>query len=91
MPPVWYPLLSSEGAWCYLFPMRTLAEIEKAVPHFSAEELAELEQFIRNARREKENARKPSLRGIEPVSVGTILQPIGTRDEWVDEMLEGRV
>ena len=36
--------------------MSTLAEIEKAVPQFSAEELAELEQFIRRARREKERA-----------------------------------
>lgn len=70
--------------------MSTLAEIEKAVPQFSAEELAELEQFIRKARREKERARKPSLRDIEPVSVGRILQPLGTRDEWYDEMREGR-
>jgi hypothetical protein len=69
----------------------TLADIEKAVPQFSADELAELEQFIRSARREKEHARKPSLRGIEPVSVGRILRTVGTRDEWYDEMLEGRV
>jgi hypothetical protein len=32
--------------------MRTIAEIEKAVPPFSAEELADLEQFIRKARRD---------------------------------------
>lgn len=76
---------------CYLFPMSTLAEIEMAVPHFSVEELAELEQFIRNARREKERTLKPSLRDIEPASVGRILEPIGSRDTWHDEMLEGRV
>src|SRR5207249_874228 len=84
--------LPLKAARCYFPNMSTLAEIEKAVPQFSAEELAELEQFIRKARREKERAqRKPSLRDIEPVSVGRILQPLGTRDEWYDEMLEDRV
>ncbi len=68
--------------------MSTIAEIEKAVPQLSAEELAKLEQFIRKARREKERGRKPSLRDIEPVSVGRILQPLGTRDQWYDEMRE---
>ena len=43
-----------------------------------------------DVRTEKERARKPSLRDIEPVSVGRILQPLGTRDEWYDEMREGR-
>ena len=69
--------------------MSTLAEIEMAVPGLSAEELAELEQFIRKARREKERAQRPSLRDIEPVSVGRILEPIGARGDWYDEMLEG--
>ena len=82
--------LSLRGARCYLFPMSTLAEIEKSVSQFSAEELTELEQIIRKARREKEQAQNPSLRDIDPVSVGTILKPIGTRDEWYSEMLEGR-
>ena len=50
--------------------MSTLAEIEKSVSQFSAEELAELEQIIRKARREKEQAQKPSLRDTDPVSVG---------------------
>jgi len=53
--------------------------------------LAELEQIIRKVRREKEQAQKPGLREPDPVSVGTILKPIGTRDEWYREMLEGRV
>jgi len=61
--------------------MSTLAEIEKAVPQFWAEEMAELEQFIRRARREKERVGKSSLRDIEPVSVGRILQSLGMRDE----------
>jgi hypothetical protein len=69
----------------------TLADIEKSIAQFSAEELAKLEEIIRKARRQKEQARKPSLRDTDPVSVGTILKPIGTRDEWYSEMLEGRV
>ena len=69
----------------------TLAEIEKYISQFSAEELAELERIVRKTRREKEQAQKPSLRDTNPVSVGRILKPIGTRDEWYNEMLEGRV
>jgi hypothetical protein len=69
----------------------TLADIEKSIAQFSAEELAKLEEIIRKARRQKEQARKPSLRDTDPVSVGTILKPIGTRDEWYSEMLEDRV
>ena len=65
------------GARCYLFPMSTLAEIEKSVSQFSAEELAKLEQIIRKARRAKEPAQKPSLLDTNPVSVGTILQRLG--------------
>jgi Cu2+-containing amine oxidase len=83
--------LSFRGARCYLFPMSTLAEIEKSVSQFSAEELAALEQIIRKARRAKEQVQKSSLRDANPVSVGKILKPIGTRDEWYSEMLEGRV
>ena len=82
--------LSLRGVRCYFSRMTTLAEIEKSVSQFSAEELAELEQIIRKARREKEHAQKPSLQDADPVSVGEILNPIGTRDEWYSEMLEGR-
>ena len=70
--------------------MSTIGEIERAVPQFSAEELAALEQLIHKARRDKERVRKPSLRDISPVSVGRILEPLGTRAEWYDEMREGR-
>ncbi len=62
--------------------------MEKAVPQLSAKELAQLEEFIRKARREKERAHKSTLREIEPVSVRKILQPLGTRDQWYDEMRE---
>jgi len=70
--------------------MSTITEIEKALPKLSAEELAKLEQFVQKARREKERSGKSSLREIKPVSVGKILRPLGTRDQWYDEMLEGR-
>ena len=53
--------LGAHGA--ILFPMSTLAEIEKSVSQFSAEELAELEQIIRKARRAKEQAQKPESAG----------------------------
>jgi len=69
----------------------TLADIEKSIAQFSAQELSKLEEIIREARRQKEQAQRPSLRETDPVSVGTILKPIGTRDEWYSEMLEGRV
>jgi TATA-binding protein-associated factor Taf7 len=72
-------------------PMGTLAEIEKFVSHFSAEELAELEQIIRKARREKEQVQNPRMRNTDPISVGTILKPIGTRNECYSEMLKGPV
>jgi hypothetical protein len=67
--------LSLRSARCYLFPISTLAEIEKSVSQFSAEELAKLEQIIRKARRAMEQAHKPSLPDTNPVSVGTILKP----------------
>ena len=70
--------------------MSTIGEIERAVPQLSAEELAKLEQIIRQARREKERSSKLSLRKIEPVSVGKVLEPLGTRDQWYDEMREER-
>ncbi len=78
-------------AGCFSLPnMNTITEIEKAVSQLSAEELTKLEQLIRKARREKERVGKPSLRNIEPVSVGKILQPIGNREQWYDELREGR-
>jgi len=89
--PVKREALSLRGARCYFFSVSTLADIEKSIAQFSAEELSKLEEIIRKARRQKEQAQRPSLRDTDPVSVGTILKPIGTRDEWYSEMLEGRV
>jgi hypothetical protein len=70
--------------------MKTIAEVRKALADFSGEELAELERSVREARQEKERGGKPSLREIAPVSVGRILQPLGSREEWYDEMREER-
>ena len=70
--------------------MNTIAEVESVVTQFSLEELVELEQFIRHTRREKERAKKPSLREITPANVGSVLQPIGTREQWYEEIWEGR-
>ena len=54
---------------------------------FPQKSRTELEQIIRKARREKEQART-SLGDTDPVGVGAILKPIGTRDEWYNEMPE---
>jgi hypothetical protein len=67
--------------------MSTLAAIEKSVPQFSAEEL---EQIIRKARREKEQARKPSLRDTGPVSGRHYSQTDWDTRRVVWQMLEGR-
>jgi hypothetical protein len=68
--------------------MSTIGEIEKAVPHLSVKELEQLEEFIRKARRQKERVGNSTLREIEPVSVRKVLQPLGTRDQWYEEMRE---
>lgn len=71
--------------------MSTLAEIEEAVPHLSADELAELERFVRNARQEKGRRNPHSVLDLKPLHLGEMLRPLGDREEWYDEMLEGRV
>ena len=71
--------------------MSTLAEVEAAIVNFPADQLAELEQFVRKTLKEKAASERPSLRDLEPASVGKILLPLGSRDEWYDEMLEERV
>ena len=71
--------------------MSTLAEIEAAIPQLSNGELAELEQFIHEVKREKSAAIGHSIMDIKPSSLGKMLGPLGTREEWYDEMREGRV
>ena len=70
--------------------MSTLAEIEKAIPQLTASELAELEHFVRRAREEKIAVPAHSILDIKPSNLGGMLRPLGTREEWYDEMLEGR-
>ena len=71
--------------------MSTLAEIEKAVPQLTASELAELERFVQKVKRERTSAVGHSIMEIKPSNLGKMLRPLGTREEWYDEMLEGRV
>ena len=71
--------------------MSTLAEIENAIPQLTASELAELEQFVHQARQEKVAPTGHSIFDITPANLGAMLRPLGTREEWYDEMLEGRV
>jgi hypothetical protein len=70
--------------------MSTLAEIEQAIPELSSEELAELERFIRKARQGKTGRKSHSVLDLRPMHLGKMLRPLGDREEWYDEMLEGR-
>ena len=71
--------------------MNTLADVEAVVPQFSAKELAELEQFVRKARLKKTQGSGRSALDLPPLDLGRPLKPLGTREDWYDEMLEGRV
>lgn len=86
--PLWR--LPVESADVSLTGMSTLAEVEAAVPQFSAEQLAELEQFIRQTRLKKTQANGRSALDLPPLDLGRMLKPLGPRQEWYDEMLEGR-
>jgi hypothetical protein len=70
--------------------MSTLAEIEKAIPQLTASELAKLEQFVRKTKRAKAAEPGRSVLDMEPLNLGEMRRPLGTREEWYDEMLEGR-
>lgn len=71
--------------------MRTLAEVEAGVRQFSTEELAELERFVRKARLTKVKGSGHSALDLPPLDLGRMLNPLGQREEWYDEMLEDRV
>ena len=70
--------------------MSTLAEIEEAVPRLSLSELAELEGIIRQARHSSSKRPRQSALDLPPLQLGEMLRPLGNREEWYDEMLEGR-
>jgi hypothetical protein len=69
----------------------TLTEIEEAVPRLSQAELDELEHFIRQEKMHRVSAVSHSVLDIGPVSLGPLQGHLGDRDEWHDEMLEGRL
>ena len=71
--------------------MSTLNDVEAMVAQFSPEQLAELEQFIRQTRLEKTRGKGPSPLDLPPLDLGRSLKPLGTREQWYDEMLEERV
>jgi hypothetical protein len=71
--------------------MKTLADVEAVVPQFSAEELAKLERVVRQTRLKKTQGRGRSALELPALNLGQMLEPPGTRDEWYDEMLRGRV
>ena len=71
--------------------MSTLHDIEALVAQFSPEQLAELERFVRQMRLQKTRSGGPSVLDLAPLDLGRSLQPLGTREQWYDEMLEGRV
>ena len=71
--------------------MSTLHDIESILAQFSPEELAELERFIRQMRLQKTGSGGQSALDLPPLELGRMLQLLGTREEWYDEMLEGRM
>jgi hypothetical protein len=75
----------------YTWAMSILAEVEAVVSQFSAAELAELEQFVRQARFEKTRGEGRSALDLPPLDLGRMLQPLGIREQWYDEMLEERM
>jgi hypothetical protein len=84
-----------EGCCAQIGPVpffhRTLDDVEAVVAMFSPEQLAELEQFVRHARLEKTRGKGESALDLPPLDLGRSLQPLGTREQWYDEMLEERV
>ena len=67
--------------------MSTLREIEAAVPRLSADELAELERFVRAARERDSGAARHSVLDIAPVHLGRVLRPPSPDDDLLGEML----
>lgn len=83
--------LAEGGLGHYFAGMNTLAEVEAVVPSLSAEELAKLERLVRDARLTKTKGVGRSALDLPPLNLGRMLKPLGSRVEWYDEMLEGRV
>ena len=71
--------------------MSTLRDIESVIAQFSPEELAQLERFVRQTRLQKTRSGGNSALDLPPLQLGRMLEPLGTRDQWYDEMLENRM
>jgi hypothetical protein len=71
--------------------MSTLHETQNIVAQFSPEELAEFERGVRQMRLRKTRSGCQSALDLPPLELGHLLEPLGTREEWHDEMLEGRM
>jgi hypothetical protein len=70
--------------------MSVLHDIETMMAHLSPEQLAQLEQLARQKRLDKLERRETSALDLPALDLGEILQPIGSREQWHEEMLEGR-
>jgi hypothetical protein len=68
--------------------MGTLAEIEAAIPKLSPEELAQLEQSVREARRYRDQNEAISAFDLLPLDLGRVLRPLGPQDDLLGEMLD---
>jgi hypothetical protein len=77
-----------------------LTKVEADADALSAEEKLQLISFLADrlrapARERREDAQGASgghsILDIPTVSVGGLLRPLGSREEWYDEMLEERV
>ncbi len=71
--------------------MSTLLDIERAIVQCSSEELAQLERFVRQMRLQKTRSKGHSALDLPPLQLGRMLEPLRTRDQWYDEMLENRI
>jgi hypothetical protein len=70
--------------------MHTFDDIQSVVAQFSPEQLSELERFVRETRLRKSSSKGPSALDMPPLDLGRPLSPLGAREQWYDEMLEGR-
>jgi hypothetical protein len=76
--------------------MHDLTDLEAAADALPAHEKRELLQFLVSRLHEEGidtadlHLPSHSVLDIEPVSVGTLLQPLGRNDDLLGEMLEGR-
>ena len=71
--------------------MSTLHDIERVIVLFSREELAQLEWFVRRMRLQKTRSEGHIALDLPPLKLGRMLEPLGTRDQSYDEMLENRM